>query len=113
MKKYCLALDLIDDPKSIQAYEQHHATENMRPAILAHDRACGITSMEIYRTGDRLFMIMETEDDFSFEAKAKKDAENPLLVEWEKLMWTYQKPLLWAKPGQKWVLMHKIFDAND
>jgi len=66
--------------------------------------------MEIYRVGDRMFMIMDTIDSFTLEAKARLDAANPKVQEWEKLMWTYQKPLPFAKTGEKWMLMEKIFE---
>ncbi|CAG2172732.1 unnamed protein product, partial [Oppiella nova] len=46
-----------------------------------------------------MFMIMETEDDFSFERKAQMDANNPKVQEWEQLMWTFQKSLPFAKQG--------------
>ena len=65
--------------------------------------------MEIYRLGTRLFMIMETDDNFSFEKKGKADKANPKVVEWEELMWKYQQPLPQAKPGEKWLLMDQIF----
>jgi L-rhamnose mutarotase len=65
--------------------------------------------MELYRVFDRLFMIMETENDFSFEEKDAMDRANPKVQEWENLMSTFQKPLPQAKPGEKWVLMKKIF----
>jgi L-rhamnose mutarotase len=54
-------------------------------------------------------MIMETGPDFSFEKKAEADAHNPMVVQWEKLMWEYQQALPIAKPGEKWMLMDKIF----
>jgi L-rhamnose mutarotase len=66
--------------------------------------------MSIYRTGNRLFMIMEVEDDFSFEKKAAADAANPKVQEWEALMWRYQQAIPTAAPGQKWVPMEKIFE---
>ncbi|WP_187264383.1 L-rhamnose mutarotase [Pontibacter beigongshangensis] len=109
MKKYCLALDLIDDPASIAAYEEWHASEKTWPEIRKSITDSGITGMEIYRTGNRLFMIMETDDSFSFERKAALDAANPKVQEWETLMWKFQQPLPWAKPGEKWVLMEQIF----
>ena len=109
MKRYCLALDLKDDPALIAEYEYWHKNENAWPENLQNIRDSGITSMEIYRTGNRLFMIMETEDSFSFERKAELDAANQKVQEWEKLMSTFQEPLVWAKPGEKWVLMDKIF----
>lgn len=107
MRRYCLALDLIDDPERIAAYERYH--EQVWPEILDSIREAGIRDMEIYRTGNRLFMIMETEENFSFEAKAGSDAGNPKVQEWEELMWEYQQALPWAGPGEKWVLMERIF----
>jgi len=109
MKRYCLALDLIDDPKLIEEYEQWHKTESIWPEIKSSISSAGITDMQIYRTGNRLFMIMETTDDFSGEKKAAMDAANPKVQEWEKLMWKFQQPLPWAKEGEKWILMDKIF----
>ena len=107
MPRYCLTLDLKNDPQLIQEYEAHH--KKGRPEITASIKESGITNMEIYRTGNRLFMIMETDDSFSFERKATMDDANPTVQEWEQLMWKFQQPLLWAKKGEKWVLMDKIF----
>jgi L-rhamnose mutarotase len=111
MKKYCLAVDLVDDPVMIAEYEAYH--KKARPEIEKSILEAGITQMEIYRIGERLFMIMETEDDFSFENKAQMDASNPQVQEWEQLMWKYQKALPSAKPGEKWVLMDKIFALKE
>jgi L-rhamnose mutarotase len=107
MKRYCLALDLKDDPALIKEYEEHH--KSVWPEIIHSIKDAGILKMEIYRTGNRLFMIMETEEDFSFEEKAKQDSVNPKVQEWEDLMWKYQQAIQTAKPGEKWVLMEKIF----
>lgn len=107
MNKYCLALDLKNDPELIAAYEAYHRA--VWPEILQSITASGIIHMEIYRTGNRLFMIMETEDNFSFDKKSKSDEENSKVQEWEKLMWNYQQALPHAKPGEKWMLMDKIF----
>ncbi len=109
MKRYCLALDLVNDPGLIKEYEHLHKTENGRPEIKKSILDGGIINMEIYRMGNRLFMIMETDDTFSFERKGAMDAANPKVQEWEQLMWTFQQPLPWAKEGEKWILMDKIF----
>jgi L-rhamnose mutarotase len=109
MKRYCLAVDLIDDPTLIKEYEHRHRSENIWPEIKKSIISIGILNMQIYRTGNRLFMIMETSDDFSFEKKTLMDTSNPRVQEWEKLMWKFQQPLPWAKTGEKWVLMDKIF----
>ncbi len=110
MKRYTLALDLVDDPKFITEYEQYH--EKIWAEIRDSITSSGITDMEIYRLGNRLFMIMETTDDFSFDEKGKMDAENPKVQEWEALMWKYQQALPMAKQGEKWLLMNKIFDLK-
>ena len=65
--------------------------------------------MEIYLLGTRLFMIMEVNEHFSFEAKAFVDKSNPRVQEWEELMWRFQQALPQAKPGEKWLLMKRIF----
>lgn len=110
MKKYCLALDLKDDPKLIAAYEEYH--QNVWPEILQSIHDAGIRLMEIYRAGNRLFMIIEADDHFSFEAKAKSDAENLEVQRWETLMSAYQQALPFAAPGQKWVPMEKVFTTG-
>ncbi|MEO6229430.1 MAG: L-rhamnose mutarotase [Ferruginibacter sp.] len=107
MKKYCFALDLQDDAELIKEYELYH--ENVWPEIRESITGAGITNMEIYRTGNRLFMIMETAYEFSFETKAAMDANNIIVQKWEKLMWKFQQPMPWAAPGEKWILMDKIF----
>ena len=105
--RYCLALDLKYEPELIAEYERYH--KEVWPGILDSIKTSGIENMEIYRTGNRLFMIMETNESFSFEAKAKADASNPKVQEWETLMWKFQQALPWAKEGEKWVMMEKIF----
>jgi L-rhamnose mutarotase len=109
MKRYCLAVDLVDDPSLIAEYEHWHKAGNTWPEIRNSIIDSGITNMEIYRTGNRLFMIMETIDDFTFERKTGMDAANAKVQDWEQLMWKFQQPLPWAKEGEKWVLMDKIF----
>jgi len=110
MLRYCLALDLNDDEKLIAEYEAYH--KNVWPEIKKSILGAGITHMEIYRTGNRLFMIMDTADHFSFEKKAAMDNSNPKVQEWEQLMWKFQSALPWAKPGEKWIRMDKIFALN-
>src|SRR5437762_4371732 len=106
-KRYCLTLDLKDDPKLIAEYKGYH--EKIWPEVTASLKASGIHDAEIYLLGTRLFMILEVGEKFSFEAKAKLDRENPKVREWEELMWKFQKSLPQAKPGEKWLVMEMIF----
>jgi len=110
-KRYCLALDLKDDPQLIAEYERYH--QKIWLEITKSIRDSGIEDMEIYRHGTRLFMIMQVSDTFSFEAKSSSDASNSKVQEWEKLMWKFQQPLPDAKPGEKWLLMDRIFKLEN
>ncbi|HVS93549.1 MAG TPA: L-rhamnose mutarotase [Mucilaginibacter sp.] len=111
MKRYGLALDLKDDPQLIAEYEEYHRA--VWPEIKKSILDSGIINMEIYRAGNRLFMVMETDDSFSFDRKAVMDDSNTKVQEWEQLMWKFQQPLPGSKPGEKWVLMDRIFDLGD
>jgi L-rhamnose mutarotase len=110
MAKHCLALDLVNDPVLIAEYEHWHKAENGWPEIKKSIIDAGIIQMEIYRTGNRLFMIMETDETFDAAKKSEMDAANPKVQEWEKLMWKFQQPMPWAKEGEKWIMMDKIFN---
>jgi len=108
MIRYCFALDLKDDHNLIEEYEAYH--KKVWPEIIDSIKKSGIKHMQIYRTGNRLLMIIDAKDDFSLIRKAQTDRINAKVQEWEKLMWNYQLSLPNAKPGEKWVLMKKIFD---
>ncbi|MDA0327035.1 MAG: L-rhamnose mutarotase [Bacteroidetes bacterium] len=110
MHKYCLALDLKDDPEKIDTYIKYH--KQVWPEINQSIKASGIQNAEIYHTSNRLFMILEVDDTFSFEKKASMDADNPKVQEWETLMWKFQQALPNTPEGTKWVLMEKIYDLN-
>jgi L-rhamnose mutarotase len=105
--RHCFALDLKDDPKAIAEYEQYHTA--VWDDILQSIKKAGISDMEIYRVGNRLFMIMETDSGFSFEQKGHMDSENPIVQQWETLMEQYQQRLPFANPNEKWVRMQRIF----
>jgi L-rhamnose mutarotase len=107
MKRYCLTLDLVNDEKLIEEYKQYH--QSVWPEIKESISSSGIENLEIYLLGNRLFMIMEVNESFSFEEKTKADLANPKVQEWETLMWKFQQALPGAKPGEKWILMDQIF----
>jgi L-rhamnose mutarotase len=110
-KRYCLTLDLKNDPELIVEYKKQH--EKIWPEVYESIKTSGIVEMEIYLHGNRMFMIMETDESFSFEKKAKQDADNLKVAEWEVLMWKYQQPFLGSNPGEKWKMMERIFNLAD
>ena len=110
-RRFCLTLDLKDDPALIAEYKRYH--QRVWPEIVQSIKDSGIEDMEIYLRGTRMFMIMEVSESFSFEAKAKADSANPRVQQWEQLMWKFQQALPQAKPGEKWLLMETIFKLED
>ena len=110
-RRFCLALDLKDDPAVIAEYERHHRA--VWPEILQSIRDAGIDDMEIYRIENRLFMIIEVAESFTFEAKQAADLKSEIVQKWETLMGTFQQPLRSAKPGEKWLRMTRIFSLKD
>ena len=110
-RRFCLTLDLKDDPSLITEYKRYH--EEVWPEIRRSIRESGIEDMEIYLLGTRMFMIIEVNEKFSFEKKALSDESNPRVQQWETLMWKFQKPLPEAAPGEKWLLMERIFKLEN
>lgn len=110
-RRYCLTLDLKNDPALVSEYKRYH--EKVWPEIIQSIRASGIDDMEIYLLGARMFMIMEVNEKFSFEEKARADQANAKVQEWEQLMWKFQRALPQAKPGEKWLPMERIFKLPD
>lgn len=107
MQQFVLALDLKNDPHLITQYEAHHKA--VWPEIIQSIEKTGIIECNIYRIENRLTMILITTDEFTFEAKAISDNQNPKVQEWETLMWQYQQALPTAKPHEKWMICKHIF----
>jgi L-rhamnose mutarotase len=106
-RRYCLTLDLKDDPKLIAEYKRYH--EKIWPEITRSIKDAGIHDLEIHLLGTRMFMILEVDESFSFEKKAQADRNNPKVQEWETLMWKFQRALPEVRLGEKWLLMERIF----
>ena len=111
MPRLCLMLDLKDDPSLIAEYRRYH--EKVWPEVAQSLREAGILEMEIYLRANRLVMVLDTVEGFSFEAKLKADARNPKVVEWETLMAKFQQPLPNSKPGEKWQVMDLAFKLSE
>ena len=110
-RRYSLTLDLKEDPALIAEYRKYH--EDVWPEVIQSIKDAGIEDMEIYLLGTRLVMIIEVNESFSFEKKARRDQANPKVQEWEQLMWKFQQALPQAKPGEKWLPMARIFKLKE
>jgi L-rhamnose mutarotase len=111
MPRHCLTLDLKDDATAIAEYKRYHV--KIWPEVRQSLLDAGITDMEIYLAGTRLFMIMDVNDSFSLAAKAAADAANAKVQEWEAIMGQFQQPLPASRPGQRWVVMERVFNLAD
>jgi L-rhamnose mutarotase len=108
-QRYCYSCDLKDDPKLISEYKKYHTQENVWPEITKSIKDAGIIDMEIYITGNRMFMIIEVDKTFDPIRKNEIDDNNLKVQEWENLMWNFQQKIPWAKDDEKWVKLEKIF----
>ena len=112
-ERICLALDLIDDAALIAEYERWHSVGNTPPAVIQSIRDAGIANMEIFRAGERLFMIMNVDETYDAGAKARADAANPAVVEWIARMGRLQRPIPAAGPDGTWIEMKRVFRLTD
>ena len=110
-RRFCLALDLRNDEHVIAEYDRYHHA--VWPEILQSLRDAGINDMEIYRIENRLFMIIDVTESFTFEAKQAADLKSEIVQKWETLMGNFQQPLRPAKPGEKWLRMTRVFSLKD
>jgi len=77
MKRFCYALDLVDDIKLIEEYIEHH--NHVWPEIQQSILDSEILSMEIYLVGNRLFMITDVSNEFSLEKRSDNDTKNKIV----------------------------------
>lgn len=111
MKRFCMMLDLVNDPIMIREYEDYH--KKVWPEVIRCMSDAGVESMKIYRFGNRMTMIMDVNDAFTLERQDEINKSSEVVQDWEDLMWQYQQAIPGSKPGQKWVLAEQIFDSTD
>lgn len=112
-RRICLALDLVDDAEAIAEYERWHRPGETPVEIVRSIAEAGIANMEIYRAGNRLFMIIDAEEVYSDEAKAAADAANPHVQRWIALMKRFQQPIPAAGPDGTWMVMERIYGLDE
>ncbi len=110
MKAYAQALDLKDDPEIIEKYKEYH--RNVWPEVLDSIKELGIERMHIYLVGRRMFMYMETRDDFDPETLMDYAEKNPKAHEWNEMMMKYQEKVPGAGADEWWASMDLVFDSQ-
>ena len=112
-KRICLALDLVDDAALIAEYEAWHQPGRTPAPIIRSILDAGVDNMEIYRAGNRMFMIIEANDSYSSKSKAHADAANPDVQRWSALMRQFQQPVPAAGQGGTWIEMKRVFRLTE
>ena len=110
MKRFCQTLELVADEVLIEQYVEVHA--HVWPEVMAGQREVGIIDMQIYRSGNRLFMICDTVDDFDWQRDMTRLAALPRQAEWEAYVSQYQGCDPDAPSAEKWKLMDKIYQLE-
>jgi L-rhamnose mutarotase len=112
-RRFALALDLVDDAKLIAEYEAWHQPGRTPTPIIRSILESGIENMEIYRSGNRMFMLIEAGDAYSAADKDRADAANPDVQRWSALMKRFQQPVPAAGPDGTWIEMIRVFRLTD
>ena len=110
MKSYGLTLCLQDAPAKIEAYKAHH--QAVWPEVLARLREVGIHEMKIFLRGRRMFMYIETTDDFEPRRDFARINEDPKSAEWNALMASLQERAPEASPDEWWAPMELVFSMQ-
>lgn len=103
-------MDLVDNPDMVDRYCEVHS--HVWPEVQEGIKAVGILDMQIYALGNRLFMIMDTVDEFDFEKDYARLATLPRQAEWEAFVAKMQGVDPSAPSKEKWWLMEKIFELE-
>ena len=112
-KRYCKTMELRNDPSLIETYKKAHSKGAAWPEITQGMKEVGILDMEIYLLGTKLFMIMDTVDDFDHDKAMAELATKPRQGEWEAHMSQFQDSSAEATADQKWQLMERIYKMDE
>lgn len=110
MKSFAQALDLKDDPEVIATYERYH--REVWPEVLEALKGIGIIRMEIFRSGNHLFMYCTANDDFDPRRDFQSYTASPRAEEWNNLMMTFQQKVPEAEEDDWWAPMSLAFDSE-
>ena len=105
------AVYLLDlrDADLAQEYADWHRPGRVPPAVLSDIRTAGIVGMEIFHSGKRLAMVVETREDGNLNCLRP----GPETRAWEACMDAYQQPLSGAPMAVKWQPTNCIFNLSD
>ena len=111
MKYFAMTLNLKQDDKLISEYKSYH--RNVWPEVFEALRSIGILNMKIFLSGTKLFMYIETIEDFHPEVNFQEyTANSPKANEWDELMRNFQERVLEARENEWWSSMEEVFNLE-
>ena len=110
MKTFGLTLNLQDDPAKIAEYRRQH--QAVWPDVTNRLRECGVQQMQIFLRGTRMFMYLNTDDDFDPARDFGRINEDATSARWNALMAELQERIPEADPDEWWALMEPVFDMD-
>jgi L-rhamnose mutarotase len=110
VQTFGLTICLKDDPALIESYKDYHL--RVWPEVTARLREVGINEMRIFLRGTRMFMYIETTDEFDPVKDWGRIQDDPKSKEWNVLMGNLQEPAPEAGPGEWWARMELVFDMS-
>lgn len=116
--RHCFALDLVDHPQLVEAYEAWHRPGGTPAGIIAFFRRHGVEDLQIHRAGNRLFMILDLRDEVDAADFARAGADDEDMRRWAEQMSIYQQAITFGAvapptPAPGWVAMGALFKLND
>lgn len=108
-QRFCLTLDLVNDPEKIALYRKAHSPQQIWPEIVEGIKSVGITLMDIYMLGTRLFMILELPEGIDRDEAMSRLATLPRQQEWEEYVAQFQQCDPSTTSAGKWQMMERIF----
>lgn len=112
-RRYVQTLSLQKDDALIAQYRYYHSHEGIWPEILQGLKDCGVIEMEIYLIGTLLVMIVELDEQDSWQEVMSRIGDTPRQAEWEAFMARFQKTNPQESSQEKWQLMERIFHIYD
>jgi L-rhamnose mutarotase len=88
------------------------AHKRVWPEVKEALRVTGIMEEKIWLLGNRMFMLVVTDDDFDWDRDTSEYLELPRTREWDELMRKLQTPVPEAGKDDWWAPMEKVFDLN-
>jgi L-rhamnose mutarotase len=109
-KSFAMTLNLKDRASVIDRYKKYHLA--VWPDVIEGLRSIGISKMNIFLVGRRLFMYFEAPDDFDIGSDFPRYMASGRAKEWDDLMRTFQEPVPEAAKGAWWAEMGEVFDLD-